>query len=299
MNEANNTSQPQNAPGPNAAPGGSFPPLGGPAPAAPQPPIQTQVIYQQPVVAEPKRRRVGTFTLGLSLIMLGVMVPLSLIFHEEALRFLQFSPIVLVFLGIEVLYYAIRYKDGKLRYDGLSIFLVILLTVISLGASAVVPPITSASRYYREQSRARIAAEENAQEALDAAGLSGQVTAYEYFNNNGWYWYPDEKETYDWHTSLQIELDGIGGQELNTETVGDAFWKVASGLDRTQLYRLRIRLDDADNGWYEMEVRGQALQGLTRESLTLQTNVLDLEEPPQPDEPTEGAADVDPTEPVE
>jgi hypothetical protein len=82
-----------------------------------------------------QQRRVGTFTLGVSLILLGVIIPLMFIFKENALKILQFAPVILLVLGIEVLIYAIRYKDGKLIYDGLSIFMVIMISFVTIGAS--------------------------------------------------------------------------------------------------------------------------------------------------------------------
>lgn len=114
----------------------------GPVPVQPQPPCPPP--YPPVVPPLPRQRRVGTFTLGLSLILIGVLIPLCFFLDNRWIRFFQFAPIVLVFLGIEVLYYAIRYKEGKLKYDGLSIFLVLFLTILSLMASAVIPFVSNA-----------------------------------------------------------------------------------------------------------------------------------------------------------
>lgn len=119
-----------------------------------KPPMgQPNPIYQQPIprplpIAPPRRqRRVGTFTLGLALIFIGVMTSATLIFKENALDILRLSPLVLVALGIEVLIYAIKYKDDKLRYDGASIFIVLMLTIVSVSVASVAPIAYRAMEY--------------------------------------------------------------------------------------------------------------------------------------------------------
>lgn len=84
-----------------------------------------------------KQRRVGTFTLGLTLIFVGVLVPISLVYKEQALYLLNFLPLVLVALGIEILIYALKIKEEKLRYDGLSIFFSIAITFVAISAAGV------------------------------------------------------------------------------------------------------------------------------------------------------------------
>lgn len=75
-----------------------------------------------------KSRRVGTFTLGISLIVLGVALMIS--FFTDAFtvyEVVKFWPVFIIVFGIEVLVHAVLNNDEKLRYDGLSIFLGIVL----------------------------------------------------------------------------------------------------------------------------------------------------------------------------
>ena len=75
-----------------------------------------------------KNRRVGTFTLGISLIVLGIALMIS--FFTDAFtvyEVIKFWPIFIIVFGIEVLVHAILNNEEKLRYDGLSIFLGIVL----------------------------------------------------------------------------------------------------------------------------------------------------------------------------
>lgn len=94
-------------------------------PAAPLSPASPKASVRPP-------RRVGTVTLGLTLIMLGILVPLSLFLGGEMWRLLQLAPVVLLCLGVEILVFAVRYKSEKFKYDGLSILLVILIIFTTL-----------------------------------------------------------------------------------------------------------------------------------------------------------------------
>ena len=81
-----------------------------------------------------KVRRVGTFSLGLMLVAIGA-IQLAQIFmpNVNVLSVVKYAPVVLIVLGIEVLIYAAR-PDVKIKYDGISIFLCI---IIMLTAGAV------------------------------------------------------------------------------------------------------------------------------------------------------------------
>lgn len=140
-----------------------------------------------------KQHRVGTFTLGLTFIAIGILVPLSLFSQKNAIAWMQFSPIILVALGVEILVQAIRFKDEKLKYDGLSIFFAILITVVTIGISTLGPFISRAVEYQREFQRDRIDIlsemddffSEN--DMLTDAWISTSYTAYDR-------WFLDENE---------------------------------------------------------------------------------------------------------
>lgn len=71
-------------------------------------------------------RRVGTLTLGIVLILMGLAFFSRLIFPEYSLRILlDFWPIVLIILGIETLVSYFINTQERLRYDGWSIVIMI------------------------------------------------------------------------------------------------------------------------------------------------------------------------------
>jgi uncharacterized membrane protein HdeD (DUF308 family) len=80
-----------------------------------------------------RSRRVGTLTLGLSLILAGVLFLLHL-FQPLAISYLfifRLWPVILIFLGIEVLAAYLVNKKEKLLYDGWAVFLMILLMFLA------------------------------------------------------------------------------------------------------------------------------------------------------------------------
>ena len=91
----------------------------------------------QTAPAPRKVRRVGTVALGITLIFVGALLLAGLFLPAlDVLRALQFSPLILIVLGIEVLVYAAR-PDVTLKYDLLSIFLCFVLLVGAAGSWTV------------------------------------------------------------------------------------------------------------------------------------------------------------------
>lgn len=85
-----------------------------------------------------EKRRMGTFTLGVCLLVFGILfmihlfvkvVDYQLIFH--------LWPIIFIFLGGEVLYYAIRGADQKMKYDYAAVFLIIILAIFAMGMAGM------------------------------------------------------------------------------------------------------------------------------------------------------------------
>lgn len=110
-----------------------------------QPP---QMPPQDPPQPKPQRvRRVGTVTMGLSLIAAGILFLMSLLFHNVDVGYwLRFSPIILVILGIEILVFNFSKKHDKLKYDFLSIFFSFVLIFVTLGVAFV----TEGYDYYKK-----------------------------------------------------------------------------------------------------------------------------------------------------
>lgn len=121
----------------------------GPAPAAPQPPVQREPAPQPepaPGGKKPRRekpekppvRRVGTFTLGIALILTGVCIAASFAMRTfDIVTVAKFAPLVLVALGLEILWVTVRHGGTRLKYDFLSMFVCFVLICASLAAACV------------------------------------------------------------------------------------------------------------------------------------------------------------------
>lgn len=76
------------------------------------------------------RRRVGTFTFGVVLVVTGLAMLAALFFPQLDLRqLLRLSPLVLISLGVEVLLAA--RGGGRLRYDWVGMLLCFFLVLAS------------------------------------------------------------------------------------------------------------------------------------------------------------------------
>lgn len=87
-----------------------------------------------------KTKRVGTITMGIVLIALGVIMFISQINGRSALNLaIKLWPLILILLGLEILYFRYISKDEGLiiRYDILSIFLVMVILFTNLGLYAL------------------------------------------------------------------------------------------------------------------------------------------------------------------
>lgn len=83
--------------------------------------------------------KVGTISMGILLIAVGVLLALQQINGISSISIiLRWWPIILILIGIEVLTYSHFTKQDsmKIKYDGLSIFIIIILIIFSLGAYA-------------------------------------------------------------------------------------------------------------------------------------------------------------------
>lgn len=121
------------------APHGPVPPrtqpAAQPAAGAAQPAAQPVV---QPAAPRPRVRRVGTFTMGVALILAGLLICASLLLPGfNILLAAKLAPLVLVALGCEVLYWSAHQGSAKIKYDFLSMFVCFVLLCGSIGAAAV------------------------------------------------------------------------------------------------------------------------------------------------------------------
>ncbi|QNL44751.1 hypothetical protein H8790_01470 [Oscillibacter hominis] len=80
---------------------------------------------------EPGVRRVGTFTMGLVLVVSGVFMLISMFFPELDLRWvLQAAPLALVSLGVETLLASRR--RCRIKYDWVGMLLCVLIVCTAL-----------------------------------------------------------------------------------------------------------------------------------------------------------------------
>jgi len=88
-----------------------------------------------------RNRRVGTFTLGVSMVITGVLSVISLFTNiVDIFTVMKFSPLVLVLLGAEMIVFTFKDDDKVIKYDGLAIFISFILisgTLLSTAAIAV------------------------------------------------------------------------------------------------------------------------------------------------------------------
>lgn len=85
-----------------------------------------------------KNRRVGTFTTGISLIVFGLLFLFRLVIPAMTIRLIaSLWPLVLVFLGVEVIIAYVRNKDGQMRYDAGSVVLIVVLMIFTISMVTV------------------------------------------------------------------------------------------------------------------------------------------------------------------
>ncbi len=96
---------------------------------------------------------IGTFSAAASLIFMGIVMYISLSSPVGVVHALKFAPIMLVFLGIEVLLAVIANRSARLKYNVKSL----ILTVLLVGVTCVMAIISTANsatggeRYYAAQ----------------------------------------------------------------------------------------------------------------------------------------------------
>ncbi len=80
-----------------------------------------------------QNRRVGTFTLGLSMICVGLFFLINIFLPTVGYTLLlKLWPFVFIFLGAEILIACFQQEEHKLIYDKTAIILVFVLTVFGM-----------------------------------------------------------------------------------------------------------------------------------------------------------------------
>lgn len=248
------------------------PPAPNPAPIPPAPPAPVPPVPIQAPSARPPRR-VGTFTLGLTLVVLGVFVPLALYFGGNAWKLLQFAPVVLLCLGVEILIYAIRFKTEKFRYDGLSIFMVVLITFVTLLGSLIGPPIAHAAGYAERLSAERNKAVHTVEAAIADTRSSGNVYALDYETSRIWFSMGENvDEITDWPVAVSAELYTVDNtQTPGPDQIAKTFASIASACgDNAGIREIRLRMevrDETSSTEYFVRVMGNPIRPLSAEDM--------------------------------
>ncbi len=83
-------------------------------------------------------RRVGTFTLGATLIVFGILFVLRIFAINISYEFImQLWPLIFIFMGVEVLISYFANKNGQLLYDKGALFIMFLLTCFAIGMGCI------------------------------------------------------------------------------------------------------------------------------------------------------------------
>ena len=89
-----------------------------------------------------KNKRVGTISMGIVLIGFGILILISQINQLSAVELaMKFWPMILILIGGEVLWYSYKTKDDediKIRYDILSIFIVMIILSVNIAIYGLV-----------------------------------------------------------------------------------------------------------------------------------------------------------------
>nr|WP_122012393.1 tetraspanin family protein [Maliibacterium massiliense] len=85
-----------------------------------------------------RTRRVGTLTLGVSLIAVGVLALCALLIpHFDFTAVARYAPVLLILLGVEVLVSALLFRRDTIKYDVASGLICLLLVVVTCSVGAV------------------------------------------------------------------------------------------------------------------------------------------------------------------
>lgn len=232
--------QPNAAPTPE--PAGAAQPEAAPAPAA-QPAPAPAPARRPPV------RRVGTVTLGLALIVTGLAITAYFFVPGFDIIFVaKLAPLVLVFLGAEVLWASVRRKgEERLRFDFLAAFVGFVLICASLCA-ATLPAMW---RWYgpeRSATEQRLSAE--LEEQLLAAFQGQDVLGCTGWVNLGGYEFDREMTLADLraedHAGANITL---GGTVENGDEFAARVAALLPALRDADVDRAYFYWSDDDESW--------------------------------------------------
>lgn len=88
---------------------------------------------------EPAKRRVGTFTLGICLVIMGILFLVHLFVPKIISYLLIFHcwPIIFILLGCEILVSSLKWPDQHFQYDFAAILIILLLVCFAMGMAGM------------------------------------------------------------------------------------------------------------------------------------------------------------------
>ena len=96
-----------------------------------------------------KGRRVGTLTAGITLVVFGLLFLARLVFPAITWRLLlSLWPVILIFLGTEVLVSYFINRPEIMRYDAGAVFLLVMLSFFAVGMAGAETLIDNAPLFF-------------------------------------------------------------------------------------------------------------------------------------------------------
>lgn len=232
------------------------------APPAPASPPTASPLRVQPQ----KIRRVGTFTMGLSLMATGGAAIYSLFNPAiNLLSIFRFTPVILIFLGLEILVFAIL-GGSKLKYDFLSMVVCALLIGTTFCLSAIPFAYThwGPERSYTENRLEGELYDLCYQQLGDNSNVSSVAVSVDLRTRTA-----DESLTVSSLTSgdwvrCTIELDGDYPSSMAFAQRCNA---VMSKLLKTGVEFDSVVITSYGNVYYELDLNGRYRQSMTADKL--------------------------------
>lgn len=216
-----------------------------------------------------KQRRVGTFTLGISLILLGAAIPLGIINKTYCLRVVQFAPLLLVALGVEILIFAIFFKNDKLKYDGLSIFMVIAITIVSMAVGTVAPAFLKYTEMYKNEMNAADEVREELYRAAKEENLVAECRAY--VSTDEWELFFADNPELEYHAEVDLRTDKVTDNTSRKEIVSIIYDYLSEVEMNTEgLSYIRVMLSGRNTERvvsHKVVVNDERLKALTKEAV--------------------------------
>lgn len=243
---------------------------------------------QKTVPQKEKTRRIGTITMGLALIIVGVSILISM-FNPNFNMVLvaKLSPLILIALGLEIIASTFIFKGEKLKYDFLSGFVCFMLILTSIGLAIIPKLYNDYIKYYgpeRNALNSRLVEEledsvymvlKNNSDIIDI-DASCAVNASEFDKNMT----ISDLKSED-YVSFNIMLDRSFESKREFAEASEKIMKAVSTLN-ISIDHFRINTGDSRDFWYELGVDGNIGMNATAEKLERSVEFRDLR-PQEPD----------------